>query len=325
MSTEQGTSSAKSGESKNAATSGNKRKASVSGDEPQGKSIFASFNINAQGASLPVELQQRPELPPPKAKPKPKPKPNKPKPVTPASLGQQEEVRRSHRSIKRKKFDDEIVDTAPVVAPPGFSNPLLHSSSSRTGSQTLGSMQSPMPSSSTSFTMNSSTPMSADSALRPQHIFNFSSSAAPSSKGSKGQGKGIGIGKSLRSRTASTSVELERKKKAAEKKKKQRRDGAWKGLGRWKPTDDLALVTAVMQTNDIPSVYRGTKFSCHFTLTEVQTRWHALVYNPVISKLALQAIRNLSPEIVHQVQSKTMFSQAEVDLLAKIKSTTVRF
>ena len=47
------------------------------------------------------------------------------------------------------------------------------------------------------------------------------------------------------------------------------------------------------------------------------------MYNPVISKLALQAIRNLHPEVVLQVQRKTLFSQAEIDLLSTIKSSAV--
>jgi microspherule protein 1 len=44
-------------------------------------------------------------------------------------------------------------------------------------------------------------------------------------------------------------------------------------------------------------VHRGVKFTCHFTLAEVQDRWNALMYDPIISKLALSAIKNLHPEV----------------------------
>ena len=69
-------------------------------------------------------------------------------------------------------------------------------------------------------------------------------------------------------------------------------------------------------------MHRGIKFSCHFTLTEVNSRWNALLYNATISKLALQAIRNLHPEVVLQVQRKTLLSNAETELLSTIKSNT---
>ena len=41
------------------------------------------------------------------------------------------------------------------------------------------------------------------------------------------------------------------------------------------------------------AVHRGVKFTCHFALGELQDRWSALMYDPIISKLALSAVKNL--------------------------------
>eukprot|EP00095_Tigriopus_kingsejongensis_P002116 snap_masked-scaffold447_size167621-processed-gene-0.1 protein:Tk02116 transcript:snap_masked-scaffold447_size167621-processed-gene-0.1-mRNA-1 annotation:"microspherule protein 1-like" len=210
------------------------------------------------------------------------------------------------RAIKRKRFDDEIIDQPPshpttpvppvMVTPPP---PPIVSSAGHLLSTVVSAVASP----------SGSSPA-------------FLSEAAKADLGS-GQGKGKSAsGKIQASLELDSSLLTSQRtlRKKAHKTKKKKREGAWKDLSRWKPTDDLALITGVLQTNDLQTVYRGTKFTCHFTLFEVQERWNALLYDPIISKLAGQAIKNLHPEVVLSVQRKTLFSQPETALLKQIEA-----
>lgn len=107
------------------------------------------------------------------------------------------------------------------------------------------------------------------------------------------------------------------------KKAKKRIGGqtSTKDLGRFKATDDLALILGIQQSNDLKTVHRGVKFSCKFTYQELSNRWYSLMYDEAVSRIAVSAIRNLHPEMVAAVQKKALFSKAEEEILANIKSS----
>ncbi|CAG0915915.1 unnamed protein product [Notodromas monacha] len=96
-------------------------------------------------------------------------------------------------------------------------------------------------------------------------------------------------------------------------------------LGRFKPIDDLALINAVLQTNDLEVIHKSVKFTCEFTFRELTQRWHQLLYDSTLSKMAVQAIQNLHPETVCLVQSKALFSRAEENLLAEVTFDETKF
>ncbi|KAJ8910829.1 hypothetical protein NQ315_015564 [Exocentrus adspersus] len=186
--------------------------------------------------------------------------------------------RSSNRSIKRKKFDDELVEYS--LGMPGVSN--IKSGRSRTqSSHSEFSVASPA----TPPIVNQPVVVHSHSDPKRKHL-------AKSIPGSSKRNK----------------------------KGRQSSQFVTKDLGRWKPIDDLALIIGVQQTNDLRTVHLGTKFSCKFTVQELQQRWYALLYDQAVSRVAVSAMRNLHPDIIAAVQDRALWSQQEEKILSSIKS-----
>nr|XP_025976418.1 LOW QUALITY PROTEIN: microspherule protein 1 [Dromaius novaehollandiae] len=180
--------------------------------------------------------------------------------------------RSSSRFIKRKKFDDELVESS-----------LAKSSSRAKGA----------------------------SGVEPGRC----SGSEPSSSEKKK------VSKSVSTPVAPSPVPTPGLAKRMKKSKQPLQ--VTKDLGRWKPADDLLLINAVLQTNDLTSVHLGVKFSCRFNCGRSRrggTRCSTTPSSP--SELACQAMRQLHPEAIAAIQSKVLFSKAEEQLLNKVGSTS---
>lgn len=202
------------------------------------------------------------------------------------SLHQTDSRRHSSRSIKRRKFDDEIVESS--LAMKGIRK--HEDNHENAGSPDIDeAVTSPL-----------GPNLTADSQLPSQDM----RATLPSTE-RKGN---------VSSKKRPTS---QPKKKV---KKMRQAFAAVKDMGRWKPTDDVLLIDAVEQLYGLNSVHLAVKFSCQFTLEEIRERWYALLYDPVISSLAKQAMKSHPQELVEAAHAKAPFSEAEEALLSCIPS-----
>lgn len=89
---------------------------------------------------------------------------------------------------------------------------------------------------------------------------------------------------------------------------------------RWKAQDDFLLIQAVQQTSDLAVVHTCVKFSCAFSLRDIQERWYALLYDKTVSKRARSTIRQLPPDVLARLRRRAPFSAEEETALGTVAS-----
>lgn len=245
------------------------------------------------------------------------------------TLQQQTSIeRRSSRSIKRKKFDDELVESS-ILIPKGRGKnvavPSTVASTSSLSNLSINLTSSPA----TPSTSKLNSPAGLDSSAL-QSTPTAAASPAPTSNVVNSLAiepqrcptptppapKPVPVSEppppqpTKKPRPIATTTRRRRYRNA--------HNNAVKDLGRWKPQDDLALVVAVQQLNDLDAVHRSVKFSCKFTLKEIENRWFGLLYDPTIAKIGVAAMRQLHPDVVSQIHQNAPYNEDEERLLKAI-------
>jgi len=85
---------------------------------------------------------------------------------------------------------------------------------------------------------------------------------------------------------------------------------------RWQPEDDLKLRTAIEQVKDMNLVHSAITFSCYFTQSELENRWHNLLFHPTISRTSQREISLLPYDIRYRmIEQSALFSDEENQFL----------